>query len=44
MPFEAGQFPFNTKIKLVSGTRGSTAKVQKVIVFLLILLEHSERK
>ena len=44
MPFEAGQFSFKTKVKLVNGTRGSAAKIQKVIVFLLILLEHPQRK
>ena len=44
MAFEAGQFSFNTKVKLVNGTRGSAAKIQKVIVFLLTLLEHPERK
>ena len=44
MSFETGQFSFNTKVELVNGTRGSAAKIQKVIVFLLILLEHPERK
>ena len=44
MPFEAGQLSFNTKVKLVNGTRGSAAKIQKVILFLPILLEHPERK
>ena len=44
MPLEAGQFSFNTKVKLDSRTRGSAAKIQKVIVFLLILLEHPEGK
>ena len=43
MPFEAGQFSFNIKVKLVNETRGSAAKIQKVIVFLLILLEHPEK-
>ena len=44
MPFQTGQFSFNTKVKLVNGTRGSAAKIQKVIVLLLILLEHPEGK
>ena len=38
MSLEAGQFSLNTKIELVNRTRGSTAKVKKVIVFLLKLL------
>ena len=41
---EAGQFPLNTKIELINQTRGSTAKVKKVIVFLQKLLEHPKRK
>ena len=44
MSLEAGQFPLNAKIKLVNGTRGSTVKVKKVIIFLLKLLEHPKRK
>ena len=44
MSLEAGQFPLNAKIELVNGTRGSTAKVKKVIVFLLKFLEYSKRK
>ena len=44
MSLEAGQFPFNTKIELVNGARCSTAKVKKVIVFLLKLLEHPNMK
>ena len=44
MPFEAAQLFSNTKVELVNGTRGSTAKIQKVVVFILILLEHPGKK
>ena len=44
MSLEAGKFPLNTKTELVNRTRGSTAKVKKVIVFLLKLPEYPKRK
>ena len=44
MSLEACHFPLNTKIELVNRTRGSTAKVKEVIVFLLKLLKHPRRK